>query len=849
MYLPCDDKRVITNEEYLETLNELQGLVDSCPTPFFVVGDFNTKLPQSPVLPSRWSRAYPKRSRLLYNFIADNDCYVTNFDFPQSTNYTWRRGPQKSYIDHIIASTDLREQVACSKILADCADNASDHLAVTCVLQLQLSKNREPGSSEPVLALPQNPKPQWDDPAMCTRYKQSLTNRLLSISVPDFARPMESSEAASFVNTMASAIVNSMHAAVEDATVLPNNQPSTQRARQRAWWTTDCTAARDRSRLFHRIWKSMGCPPQGTTYECYKEARKAYRRVCRQAVGNRTNQKHRALSELFQTHRAGQFWNAIRRLRQSQFDTDAIDISLLHAYFKEKFSTSNLVDATMDPNSAQEHFNNIKSTPMNRIVISEARVIRLIKNLRGKCSPGLDGISAEHLKNALGTMLPLVISVILTLCLQYCCLPDDFFTGLITPILKKPHLDPSKPENYRPITVSVTLSKILELYILEECSNFTPHPCQFGFVSHRSTNTAIALAHDVCRYCVSRGSSVYLCSLDAEGAFDCLPHHVLFDKALDVLPPHCWRIMYQWYSRMTAAIKWGGQVSSAMPVQRGTRQGGLTSPLLFNVFYRELIERLDSLSCGVTIKNHHYNCFAYADDVLLASTTPTGLQQLIDEAVRTISSNGLRFNPSKTLCMTYGRSAFTTNPVWTISGTPLAQENSITYLGASLGNDNGKGHVNKRMQAAQKAFYSLQGAGLSFKGLDPRASAHLYSVGVSTILLYGCEAVHIVPASLRQLQVQQGKLIKSFLGLKKFSRTSPLERALYIPSVGDAVGFASLKLFKSILLYPSKASSFYSHLMSMNVGACTFSLYARAFYSGKKCPSQFHKVFVQRPIC
>jgi retron-type reverse transcriptase len=145
--------------------------------------------------------------------------------------------------------------------------------------------------------------------------------------------------------------------------------------------------------------------------------------------------------------------------------------------------------------------------------------------------------------------------------------------------------------------------------------------------------------------------------------------------------------MYQWYNRMTAAIKWGSQVSSVMPVQRGTRQGGLTSPLLFNVFYKELIERLDSLNCGVTIKNQHYNCFAYADDVLLASTTPTGLQRLIDEAVSTISSNGLRFNPSKTLCMTFGHSTFTTNPCWTITGSPLAQENSITYLGASRCND------------------------------------------------------------------------------------------------------------------------------------------------------------------
>ena len=102
-------------------------------------------------------------------------------------------------------------------------------------------------------------------------------------------------------------------------------------------------------------------------------------------------------------------------------------------------------------------------------------------------------------------------------------------------------------------------------------------------------------------------------------------------------------------------------------------------------------------------------------------------------------------------------------------------------------------------------------------------------MGISTILLYGCEAVSITLASLRQLQVQQGKFIKSFLGLRKFSRTSPLQQALHIPSVSDAVGFSTLTLLKSILLHPSKASCFYFDLMSRNAGSCKLtSLFSRA---------------------
>ena len=180
-------------------------------------------------------------------------------------------------------------------------------------------------------------------------------------------------------------------------------------------------------------------------------------------------------------------------------------------------------------------------------------------------------------------------------------LPDSFSTGLVIPILKKPHIDPSKASNYRPITISVMFSKLLEMYCLERCSDHEMHPCQFGFVNHRGTNTAISLAHDVSAYCLSRGSPIYICSLDAEGAFDAIPHEVLFSKAAPILPDHCWRIMYCWYRSMTAVVKWNSILSSPIPVLRGTRQGGLSSPFLFNIYYQGLVERLNSASCGITM--------------------------------------------------------------------------------------------------------------------------------------------------------------------------------------------------------------------------------------------------------
>ncbi len=50
------------------------------------------------------------------------------------------------------------------------------------------------------------------------------------------------------------------------------------------------------------------------------------------------------------------------------------------------------------------------------------------------------------------------------------------------------------------------------------------------------TNTAICLVNDVIQYCNKQGSTVYTCALDAEMAFDGIPHSLLLQKAVNVIP-------------------------------------------------------------------------------------------------------------------------------------------------------------------------------------------------------------------------------------------------------------------------------------------------------------------------
>ena len=135
----------------------------------------------------------------------------------------------------------------------------------------------------------------------------------------------------------------------------------------------------------------------------------------------------------------------------------------------------------------------------------------------------------------------------------------------------------------------------------------------------------------------TRGSAVYTCSLDAEGAFDAIPHSILFYKAAAVLPKHCWHVMHTWYSKLTVQVNWCGTLSSTIEVGVGTRPGGLSPPPLPVYF---ILSR--------SYQHDTYNVFCYANDLIIASLSVTGLQEMIHAATSYIVDHRLNFNPAKT---------------------------------------------------------------------------------------------------------------------------------------------------------------------------------------------------------
>jgi len=802
VYMPYNDNSYESFCDYINILDIITAHLENASAPTVIMGDFNVSLPQMKHLSATWYKARPmnKRSLLLYDFICNNNMVVGNFAKKQQINYTYAKGANKSYIDHVLIPSYMLDKLSHCAILQD-SDNLSDHFAIQCVMNIDI----EPGCSY-YEANHLFPRTHWDKHDFCSEYRTNVQNSLGSLCLLNPDSIQDRDQAALCIDDVYSSLISTMHSATKQI----NSNPSEHRCNNKHWWTTRCTNAKSKNMFWRKLWMENGKPTHGIVYECYKDTKRQFRRACRSAQHESARDKYNIMNCYMRHRNTNKLWAAVKRLKSTNHEIQ-VPKEELRNYFIRKFNNTDSEQHEISHNMVQEHF--AASEVDINFVFSEALVRKYISKLKPNAAAGIDGISPQHFKQALDTDIVLHLSSLLTLCCRHSIVPEAFTQGMIIPIPKQGK-DPTEPQGYRPITISVIASKLLEYYILEECSEVDHNPLQFGFIRERGTDIAIALAHDVCQVTAERGSPVHLASLDAEGAFDYLPHDVLFNKAKNVIPLRSWKLMVAWYNRSSARLLIGRHLDKTeIPIKRGVRQGALTSPLLFNVFYRELIDTLSRHDAGVVVGKHKYNVFNYADDVLLASTTVGGLQSLIDSAAEMVSNDGLSFNPAKTVCTTFGRNIYKSDPSWHLNGAKLQNEENIKYLGAIIGTKGSQRHAQERISAAHRSFYALQSVGLHKDGVSPQTSGYIHKSVISPCLTYGCNAIYMNKRELHDINSCQGKLIKANLGLYYSSRTTPLLQALNITSVADIIDKETISLFRRCFISDSAARTFYSDML------------------------------------
>jgi len=220
--------------------------------------------------------------------------------------------------------------------------------------------------------------------------------------------------------------------------------------------------------------------------------------------------------------------------------------------------------------------------------------------------------------------------------------PRQYKHASVTPLLKKPGLDPTVSANIRPICNLNNISKILERLFLRRLFNHL----QSDYCKHPSTETSLIHILDYLSIMqLIMGSPLF--SLDLSAAFDTIYYTILFNHLTFSFgikgSSHNWLKPY--LSNRSFSVTSSSSSSFILPSRCGVLQGSVLGPILFTM-YISLIASIVSF--------HGINQQQYADDTqLFFFISPSSLSSSLCSLQRRISSrhswflhNGLVLNPT-----------------------------------------------------------------------------------------------------------------------------------------------------------------------------------------------------------
>ena len=142
--------------------------------------------------------------------------------------------------------------------------------------------------------------------------------------------------------------------------------------------------------------------------------------------------------------------------------------------------------------------------------------------------------------------------------------------------------------------------------------------------------------------------------LDASKAFDKVHFGKLFKLLIErKIPAVVIRLLLDSYTRQKICTVWNGAKSRNFSAMNGVRQGGVLSPILFTIYFDEMIHKLEKSGIGCKIGIHFVGAFAYADDVILLSPSRSGLQCMINICEVFGHEYMVTYNATKTQCMLF----------------------------------------------------------------------------------------------------------------------------------------------------------------------------------------------------
>ena len=418
-----------------------------------------------------------------------------------------------------------------------------------------------------------------------------------------------------------------------------------------------------------------------------------------------------------------------------------------------------------------------------------------------------DALPSRFLKEA-STFLSPDILTIFNKSLSSGVFPSTFKSAIVQPLLKKPNLDTSDFNNFRPISKLPFLSKALEKVVYSQILSFLNNNTLFelfqsGFRSNHSTETALLKVLNDIRMNSDVGHCTVLVLLDLSAAFDTIDHNILLDRlenwvgvkgtALD------WFRSY--LQNRTFAVSMGTASSKYADLTCGVPQGSILGPLLFCIYL---------LPLGQVIRGFNVSFHFYADDTQIyfsidpsISTTasqPCPVSPLLTclAAIKSwMSNNFLMLNNDKTEVIVFGPKTHREGISQLLNTQGLQCTNEVRNLGVIF--DSNLNFSKHFSNITKTAIYQLRNIAkirsfISFS--DAQTLIHAF---VTTHLDY-CNSLFsgLPKTSINRLQLIQNTAARTLTRTRKYDHITPVLTSLHWLPVAFRIEFRiNLFVFKS----------------------------------------------------
>ena len=252
---------------------------------------------------------------------------------------------------------------------------------------------------------------------------------------------------------------------------------------------------------------------------------------------------------------------------------------------------------TKEPEGATPIINKRTNSVLQDISITVDMVrLHLLKlNVNKSCDP--DEIYPRMLLE-LADIIAGPVAFLLNKILASGTMPKDWKLAFVTPIYKKGSKNVA--ENYRPISLTSVLCKIMESLIREHVlkhllKNRLLSNKQYGFINGRSTTTQLLYYSDQCVAKIAEGGVIDPIYLDFAKAFDTVPHHRLLGKLQAYgIQGNLFHWIKEFLKERTQIVMVNGVESEPTSVLSGIPQGTVLGPLLFVVYINDILEDVES---------------------------------------------------------------------------------------------------------------------------------------------------------------------------------------------------------------------------------------------------------------